>query len=186
MENKQDQSHRLDAIDPALFKYKMPLLQQPNCQRSSEREKKGAIDTRVSPLVCQWTEAESNASLKPASGHVNRGPIAPFRDVPAMLVRHVPETGNSTRLASFVKGSQDGAYAKPVSLAYYAASRAIVLGILPISASVGAICLEIRRPFGTSTDFIDLIALRKCCWDKGHGLPAPHQIRSLRHTSLAK
>jgi hypothetical protein len=55
--------------DPALFKiqYKMPLLQQPNCQRSFEVNRRDASPQNTS--FCQWTEAESNVSLKPAPGH---------------------------------------------------------------------------------------------------------------------
>lgn len=77
LENKLDPSHRLKGTkDPALFKiqYKMPLLQQPNCQRSLEVTASDA--SLLGPLILpRRTEAEPNhqgtavrSSLKPATG----------------------------------------------------------------------------------------------------------------------
>ncbi len=90
-------------IDPVLFKYKMPLLQQPNCQRSSA----GPLSTGKRLTFCRWTEAESNAG---EVGHWPReGPS--FKEGPssksAPLSRATkPETGNLTDPAAPVKCKQ--------------------------------------------------------------------------------
>jgi hypothetical protein len=85
------------------IQYKMPLLQQPNCQRSFGKPDRDA--SLPGMPFCQWTEAESNAVLKPAPGHSS---LHSREESGSCLcgLRVVPETGNLTRLRRTVKGTK--------------------------------------------------------------------------------
>jgi len=107
-------THSRDRPGIVQFQYKMPLLQQPNCQRSPRQNARQTKAT--ASRVCLWTEAESNASLKPASGHSYPFPLATGHSSVLCWRRYrcaAPETGNLTRQTRCVKSNSAPADCRP-------------------------------------------------------------------------